>query len=102
AYDGSGTGASHFRGIGPSGLRHISQQGIPFLIRNVHIQPVVGRMSPANTDFQIIGGERGRGTRRALSVRTKCKEAKSAADLRLAEGGGFLFAKGAEFAGAAL
>ncbi len=59
-------------------------------------------MSPTNADFQIIGGERGRRTRSVVFIRTKCKDAKSAADLRLAEGGGFLFAKGAEFAGAAL
>src|SRR6266704_1655687 len=102
AHKGSGTRASHFRGIGPFGLRHISQQVISFLIRNAHIQPAVGRMSPANTDFQIIGGERGRRTRSVVFIRTKCKDAESAADLRLAEGGGFLFAKGAEFAGAAL
>ncbi len=55
-------------------------------------------MSPANTDFQIIGGERGRRTRIVVIIRTKCKDAKSAADLRLAECRCFFFAEGTEFA----
>ena len=59
-------------------------------------------MIPVHADFQIIAGE---GRRRAgigILGGAEREDAEGATELGVAEGGGFFFAEGAEFAGAAL
>jgi hypothetical protein len=59
-------------------------------------------MIPMQADSQVVTGKRG-GARTVISVaRDQGEDAEGAAELGLAEGGGFGFAEGAEFAGAAL
>jgi hypothetical protein len=61
-------------------------------------------MIPVHADFQIITGEGGGRILLRLLVRVSMAEredAESAAELGVAEGGGFGFAEGAEFAGTA-
>src|SRR3989442_7233726 len=62
-------------------------------------------MTTIQTDTQVVAGERWSGVMlRAISTvaRTEGEDAESAAELGLAEGGGFGFAEGAELACAAL
>src|SRR5229473_4244171 len=59
-------------------------------------------MIPVHADFQIIAGE---GRRRAgigILGGAEREDAEGAAELGLTKGGGFFFAEGTEFAGAAL
>src|ERR1700687_2841422 len=59
-------------------------------------------MIPMQADSQVVTGKRG-GVRTGASVaRDQSEDAEGAAELGLAEGGGFGFAEGAQFAGAAL
>ena len=53
-------------------------------------------------DSQIVAGEGRRCARIRILIRAESEDAEGAADLGLAEGSGFGFAEGAEFAGAAL
>src|SRR5437879_2794438 len=62
-------------------------------------------MIPAQAKLQIIGGKGGSGVHLGgirTITRTEGEDAESAADLGLAEGGGFGFAEAAKFASAAL
>src|SRR6267378_716448 len=59
-------------------------------------------MATIQADAQIVAGKRRSVRSRSFVARDQSQDAEGAADLGLAEGGGFGFAEGAEFAGATL
>src|SRR5467141_680091 len=59
-------------------------------------------MATIQADAQIVAGKRRSVRSRSFVARDQSEDAEGAAELGLAEGGGFGFAEGAEFAGAAL
>ncbi len=67
----------------------------------MHVNPLIRGKVSVDSNFQEIRGK----SRRCVGigiVGAEGEDAEGAADLGLAEGGGFGFAEGAEFAGAAL
>jgi len=85
-----------------AGKKKFTHQSIFGFTRNQHIKPAIGGTIPMQADSQVVTGQRG-GVRTGISVAgDQGEDAEGAAELGLAEGGGFGFAEGAEFAGAAL
>ncbi len=59
-------------------------------------------MATIQADAQIVAGKRRSVRSRSFVARDQSQDAEGAAELGLAEGGGFGFAEGTEFASAAL
>ena len=66
------------------------------------IKPSIGQMTARDGKCEVVG-RNGRGSLRlCILIATEGEDAEGAADLGSAEGGGFEFAEGAQFAGSAL